>query len=228
MKLNNRNIVSFMTDVFPEPIDDGENQPDRVTGHTELSPIDNAILAYDSSRQQMLDSVSALFAEPSDDQKNDFIKASGLVIKNFMACVELIAPADDISYDTKIDSIARLMLEEDSTRLALFQELLEDNEEYEAAPYHPDTIMQVVTSSFQDAESNSQLVQLLGTRMGEGIEIDIDMLCKFLPSEADEKSQVSQKETLFRKVGSGVVDVVKVSVGVAGGILIARAFSKRN
>ncbi|MBC7868783.1 hypothetical protein H7X69_01210 [Candidatus Saccharibacteria bacterium] len=100
-------------------------------------------------------------------------------------------------------------------------------EEYKDRTYNRDAVREMITTSYDVFESYKKIADQLTKTFMLGLREDIHRVLSHLPETQGEFNE-SPDEALAQKIGKHALDVSKIAVGVAGGIILAtRYLSKR-
>ncbi len=182
-----------------------------------------SIEAFDAIQAELLDTFALLFTEPKDhNQLEAMLLVAAELVRKFSTCVELInTDTESKNRDERVASVLQLLIGEDSSRQE-FCALLAPCTEYAERAYKRDDVQGMIEASYEEFQTLKELQMQLTETFAFGLTEDIQHILSHLPETSETQAEVSQP--VARKIGKHALDVSKIAIGVAGGILLAARY----
>lgn len=187
-----------------------------------------SIEAFDAVQEELLDTIAVLFTEPNaHDQEVTVLVAAAELVRKFSTCVELINKDQETKdTDGRVASVLQLLIGEDNNRQEFFASIA-PCEEYADRAYDRDNVRVMIEDTYGEHGTLQEIQKRLTETFAYGLQEDIKHILSHLPETATEDSELT-KIAVMRLVGKTALDVAKIGIGVAGGIIVAsRYLSKR-
>lgn len=194
---------------------------------SELSEYHQAVVLFDHTEERLLDATAELFVDPGNKALlQDLANTAGYVVKKFETCVKSLQ-AEITDEDEQVANITQLMLGEEEKHLKVFAALVE-SELWQENASTKDDVEGLIQAIYDNVEGSELIRAAIVGSFESNLEIDLQFLLSNLPEAATEQEvKPEQDASLRRKIGSHVIDVMKITAGVAAGILIAQHFGKK-
>ena len=187
-----------------------------------------SIEAFDAVQEELLDTIAVLFTEPNaHDQEVAVLVTASELVRKFSTCVESINEDKETKdTDVRIASVLQLLIGEDNNRQEFFA-LIAPCEEYANRAYDRDNVRGMIEDTYSEQGTLQEIQKRLTETFAYDLQEDIKHILSHLPEAAAEVSELS-RAVVLRRVGKTALDVAKIGIGVAGGIIVAsRYLSKR-
>lgn len=187
-----------------------------------------SIEAFDTVQEELLDTIAVLFTEPNaHDQGVAVLVTAAELVRKFSTCVESINKDKETEdTDGRIASVLQLLIGEDDNRQEFFA-LIAPCEEYKDRAYDRDNVRGMIEDTYSEQGTLQEVQKRLTETFAYGLQEDIKHILSHLPEATAEDSEPT-KTAALRLVGKTALDVAKIGIGVAGGIIVAsRYLSKR-
>jgi len=193
----------------------------------EASPYARTISTFEESQHDFIDAAAKYFSEPTEENRIIVAPTANVVARRFVNCYEYIRTnvADETEQKA---SIAQLILEEEERHLAVFTELF-PSALWDVNRYKREDVQESIQKVFDNADDEESLTACLTQIFLDGVQADLSTLfSRVVPIEESEvQNPLDVRNARLRAIGKHILDVAKLSAGVAAGILIAKSFRQK-
>jgi hypothetical protein len=213
-----------------EPSFEREKEPTSLPIEaSEVSEYVRAIDEFDESQHDLNGAVSNFFSNPSRKKNRTALEiAIGNIVGKFEECVSQIHKTEDDN-ELRANSIAQLMTGEEETRLNAWEEFA-PGVNSATSRYNQESVVSTITELYEQPHVNDIDMRLgISKFFTTGLQGDLHRAFVHInghPSEARVNSD--KRRALMRVVGESTLDIVKISIGVAGGIIAAKYLHRRS
>lgn len=217
-----------MTESYHESEQNKKNLPIEAG---DVSPYVKAIDEFDVSQHDLISAVSDYFSDPTNKNSEASLQEAinGITVK-FSNCVsEVHKNANDIN--ERANSIAQLMLGEEKVHLEAWEALI-PTLEYETVRYKKENLVSAIHEVYSEADGDEKDIRRAITKFFiTGLQRDLGRALEHVSDDTGELDLLeeipSKRKEILRTLGKNALDIAKVSLGVAGGILAAKYITKR-
>lgn len=212
-----------------EPSFEREKEPTSLPIEaSEVSEYAQAIDEFDESQHDLNGAVSNFFSNPSRKKNRTALEvAIGNIVGKFEECISQIHKTEEDN-ELRANSIAQLMTGEEETRLNAWEEFA-PGVNSATSRYNQESVVSAITELYEQPHVNDIDMRLsISKFFTTGLQGDLHRAFVHInghPSEIDESRQ--KRNDVIRAVGKNALDVAKISLGVAGGILAAKYLNRR-
>jgi len=202
-------------------------QIETLEARFESSEYTQSIEAFDAVQEELLDTIAVLFTEPKDrDQLDALLLVAAELVRKFSTCVELInKDKETTDTDVRIASVLQLLIGEDNKRQEFFASIA-PCDEYADHAYDRDIARRMIEDTYGEQGTLQEIQKQLTETFAYGLQEDIKHILSHLPEVVAEDSELT-KTDVMRLVGKTALDVAKIGLGVAGGIIVASRYLSR-
>lgn len=186
-----------------------------------------SIEAFDASQGELLDTLALLFTEPKNhDQLDATLLVAAELVRKFSTCVELInTDTESKNRDERVASVLQLLIGEDDSRQEFFA-LLAPCSEYVDRAYKRDDVQSMIEASYDEFQTFEEIQMQLTETFAFGLSEDLQHVFSHLPETSETQTEINQP--VARKIGKYALDVSKIAIGVAGGIIVATRYLSKH
>ena len=196
---------------------------------SEVSEYVQAIDEFDESQHDLNGAAVNFFSNPSYKKNRKALeKAIGSIVFKFENCISQIHENEE-DIIQRANSIAQLMIGEETARLSAWEEFSPSLADA-TSRYQQESVVSAITQLYEQPHISDADMRLgISKFFTTGLQGDLHRAFVHInghPSEIDESRQ--KRNDVIRAVGKNALDVAKISLGVAGGILAAKYLNRRS